>query len=64
MRDHPATEVGGIAEAVFGRAAARFWDTVQAGCPGLLPERDAPLIVAGLLRLMGAVTTGRGGWPC
>ncbi|WP_431883496.1 FAD-binding oxidoreductase [Micromonospora gifhornensis] len=53
MRDHPAAEVGGIAEAVFGRAAARFWDTVQEGCPGLLPEGDAPLILAGLLRLVG-----------
>ncbi|MEU6025107.1 oxidoreductase, partial [Micromonospora sp. NPDC047134] len=53
MRDHPAVTSGGIAEAVFGRAAARFWDTVQEGCPGLLPEQDAPLIVARLLRLVG-----------
>ncbi|MBL6276123.1 oxidoreductase [Micromonospora fiedleri] len=55
MPDHPAATsgAGGIAEAVFGRTAARFWDTVQDRCPGLLPEAEAPLIVGGLLRLVG-----------
>ncbi|MFI7209990.1 FAD-binding oxidoreductase [Micromonospora maritima] len=32
--------------------AHRFWATVQDRCPGLLPERDAPLLHAGLLRLL------------
>ncbi|MFI5836238.1 FAD-binding oxidoreductase [Micromonospora sp. NPDC051300] len=32
--------------------AQRFWATVQDRCPGLLPERDAPLLHAGLLRLL------------
>ncbi|MCZ7439529.1 FAD-binding oxidoreductase [Micromonospora sp. WMMC241] len=32
--------------------AGRFWVAVQDRCPGLLPERDAPLLHASLLRLL------------
>jgi NAD(P)H-flavin reductase len=33
-------------------AAARFWETVEDARPGLLPERDAPLFLAALSRLL------------
>ncbi|MDG4802676.1 FAD-binding oxidoreductase [Micromonospora sp. WMMD980] len=32
--------------------AGRFWAVVEDRCPGLLPERDAPLLHASLLRLL------------
>ncbi|WP_308042508.1 FAD-binding oxidoreductase [Micromonospora sp. PLK6-60] len=33
-------------------AAGGFWAAVEDRCPGLLPERDAPLLFASLLRLL------------
>ncbi|SCG79294.1 hypothetical protein GA0070213_12547, partial [Micromonospora humi] len=32
--------------------ADRFWAAVEDRCPRLLPERDAPLLHASLLRLL------------
>ncbi|MCW3815844.1 FAD-binding oxidoreductase [Micromonospora sp. DR5-3] len=41
----------GVLERHHERSVARFWEAVEDRCPGLLPEREAPLLHAALHQL-------------